>query len=283
MIIVKYPKYETHPLSNPPKTQRTMSYYPHTMRNRNPRLDFTCGYCYNKYVWISDEQEANRMTQLSTEGLAAELFSEAMRSDGKGFTLTKELGTLQSPGNTAELEMNAAAVRGLADRYPDLHITYPQTVLSDEEPDDPDAFRPSRTDAVITVPDAFVEVHCGTAFQQIVQEKFQEPLKELTAQIAKRLQRHEMRTARLFDKEPAASFRITAETAESEIWTVMLEHCGFYPLQWDGEVCGMALLLKQTLSGAFADNSEEITEITAVRDPKQKCCTLTVQYSMKQD
>ena len=223
------------------------------------------------------------MTQLSTDGLAAELFSEAMRTNGKGFTLTKELGTLHAPGDTTELEMNAAAVRGLADRFPDLNITYPRTVLPGEEPDDPDAFCPSRTDAVIIVPDAFVEVHCGTAFQQIVLEKYQEPLRELTAQIAKRLQRHEMKTTRLFGKEPSASFRITAETAESGIWTVMLEHCGFYPLQWDGEVCGMALLLKQTISEAFADCSEEITEITAVRDPKQKCCTLTVQYSMKQD
>lgn len=223
------------------------------------------------------------MTQLSTEELAAELFSEAMRTGGKGFTLTKELGTLQSPGNTAELEMNAAAVRGLADRFPDLNITYPQTMLSDENPDDPDAFRPSRTDAVITVPEAFTAVHCGTAFQQVVHEIFQEPLRELTAQIAGRLHRHEMKTARLFGKEPSASFRITAETAESDIWTVMLEHCGFYPLQWDGEVCGMALLLKQSLPEAFADAGEEITEITAVRDPKQKCCTLTVQYSIKQD
>ena len=223
------------------------------------------------------------MTQLSTEGIAAELFSEAMRADGKGFTLTKELGTLQSPGDTAGLEMNAAAVRGLADRFPDLKITYPQTMLSEADPDDPDAFRPSRTDAVITVPDAFVGVHCGTAFQQIVQEKYGEPLRELTEQIAKRIRKHELKTARLFGKEPAASFRITAESAESDIWTVMLEHCGFYPLQWDGEVCGMALLLKQSLAETLSGGEDAQPEITAERDPKQKCCTLTVRYSMKQD
>ena len=223
------------------------------------------------------------MTQLSTDELAAELFSEAMRAADKGFTLKKELGTVLQNGDTVSLEMNAAAIRGLADRFPGLSIKYPQTMLSEADPDNPEAFRPSRTDAVITVPDDFVQTHCGTAFRQIVQDKFQEPLKELTEQIVRRLRKHEFKTARLFGKEPAASFRITAETAESDIWTVMLEHCGFYPLQWDGEICGMALLLTQTLPEALSDDRTEITEITAERDPKQKCCTVTVRYSTKQD
>ena len=87
----------------------------------------------------------------------------------------------------------------------------------------------------------------------------------------------------MFGTEPVAEIRITAETAESEIWTILLEHCGFYPLQWDGEVCGMAILLQQSLSEAFSDETAALQRINLVRDAKQQCCTLTVYYSMKQD
>lgn len=223
------------------------------------------------------------MEQLSTEGLAAELLAEAMRADGKGFTITKTLGSTQPHGDHTALEMNTAAVRGLGDRYPDLLIDYPQTPHAEPDPEQPDAFVPLHTDAVITVPETFVAVHCGTAFQQIVHEKYQEQLSDLTQQIVGRLRRHEIRTARMFGTEPVAEIRITAETAESEIWTILLEHCGFYPLQWDGEVCGMAILLQQSLSEAFSDETAALQRINLVRDAKQQCCTLTVYYSMKQD
>lgn len=219
------------------------------------------------------------MPEFTTDQLADELFSELLLQNGKGFTRTKQLGRVQGQHNAAALIENAAAVRGLADRYPDLHITYPCTVLSEAE-------NISRTDAVISVPDSFAELHCGIAFQQLMQEKYQQQFEELTAQIVSRLRRHEFKTNRLFGVNPlagAASFRITEETAESDIWTVLLENCGLYPLQWDSEVCGMALLLRETLPAALAEDGREILEIAVQRMPSEKSCALTVYYSMKQD
>ena len=212
------------------------------------------------------------MPEFTTDQLAEELFTELIRQNGKGFTLTKQLGRVQGQANAEALIANAAAV-------PDLKITYPRTVLSEAEDI-------SRTDAVICAPDSFAELHCGIAFQKLMQEKYQQQFEELTAQIVGRLRRHEFKTHRLFGVNPlagTASFRITDETAESDIWTVLLENCGLYPLQWDSEVCGAALLLRDTLPAALAEDGREILEISVQRMPAEKSCTLTVYYSMKQD
>lgn len=240
--------------------------------------------------------------QLTTEMLAAELFSEAISAKDSGFLLTKALGTVErgSDGNgeplpmphsdaQTQIEMNAAAVRMLGERYPDLKIKYPQTVISEKtvmQGEQKQYFTETRTDAVIQVPDSFVQVHTGAAFRQLLAEEWQAQLAKLTEQIVKRLRRHELRTARMFGENPdaaAASFRVTEDTAESEIWTVQLSHCGFYPLQWDGEICGMALLLAEQMKAALAEDCGTLLETAVRRDPKRKCCTVVVYYSIKQD
>ena len=240
--------------------------------------------------------------QLTTEMLAAELFSEAISAKDSGFTLTKVLGTAESgkdengellpmPHSDArtQIEMNAAAVRMLGERYPDLKIKYPQTVVSEKTVmtgGQKQYFTETRTDAVIQAPDSFVQVHTGAAFRQLLTEEWNEQLSKLTEQIVKRLRRHELRTARMFGGNPdaaAVNFRVTEDTAESDIWTVQLSHCGFYPLQWDGEICGMALLLAEKLKEALADDCGTLPETAVRRDPKQKCCTVVVYYSIKQD
>ncbi|MBR5722168.1 MAG: hypothetical protein IKX57_00955 [Oscillospiraceae bacterium] len=219
------------------------------------------------------------MPDYTTEGLAAEIFSEMLRRNGEGFTLIREVGTVTGQHGTEALVENAAVFRELADRFPDLKITYPQTVLSEADAH-------TRTNAVIQVPEPFSAHHCGTAFQQIMHDKWQPQLDELTAEITRRLRKHEFKTARLFSANPlagSASFRVTDETAESDIWAILLESCGLYPLQWDDEITGMALLLCDALKTALAEDGREILEVAAERNPAEKCCTVTVYYSIKQD
>lgn len=219
------------------------------------------------------------MSDYTTEGLASEIFSEMIRRNGEGFTLIRELGTVTGQQGAEAVVENAAVFRELADRFPDLKITYPQTVLSEEQ-------ALTRTDAIIQVPEPFSALHCGTAFQQIMHEKWQPQLDELTEEITRRLHRHEFKTARLFSANPlagSAAFRVTDETVESDIWTILLESCGLYPLQWDDEITGMALLLCNALKTALAEENREILEVAAERNPAEKCCTVTVYYSIKQD
>lgn len=242
------------------------------------------------------------MEKISADLLMKELLAEAMLSGGNAFTIEKTLGTVESRrdenGNLlpdtdtaarTDVEINAAAVRLLAERVPSLKISYPGKVLAEQTVCTGDVTVYStltRTDALIEVPEDFVQVHCGISFQKLMQEGWSEQLGDLTAQIAERLKKHEMRTNRLFGKEDAASaavsFRITSETAESDIWCIPLHKCGLYPLQWDGEVCGMALLLIERLKEAL-NGITDVLEIAAKRDEKQKLCTVTVYYSIKQD
>lgn len=240
--------------------------------------------------------------KLTAEMLQTELFAETIAAGDQGFTLKKELGILEyetdADGNLlpernltvrGEIEQNAAEVRKLTELYPDLKASFPQTVVTEKIVKTGDVeqhFTATRTDAVITVPESFVQVHTGTAFRQLVQNEWTSQFTDLTGQIAKRLRKHEIRTARLFGENPdaaAAVIRVTDETVESEIWTLLLSHCGFYPLQWDGEVCGMAILLAERLKEALAADCGTLLETSVRRYAKEKYCTVTVYYSIKQD
>ena len=239
---------------------------------------------------------------LTAEMLQTDLFSEVIAAGDQGFTMTKTLGTLEyesdAEGNPLPeknravrdaIAQNAAAVRKLAEQYPDLQVTFPQTVVSEKiilTGETEQHFTAARTDAVITVPESFVQVHTGTAFRQLVQNEWASQFTDLTGQIAKRLRKHEMRTAKLFGENPDAAsavIRVTDETVESEIWTLLLAHCGFYPLQWDGEICGMAILLAERLKETLAADCGSMLETTVRRYAKEKFCTVTVYYSIKQD
>lgn len=237
---------------------------------------------------------------LTTEALSAELMNETMLAADKGFTLTKPLGTLltaragtgapysASPAAArTEIEMNAAAVRMLGTRFPALKITYPQTVISEKTVHtgtEPIYYTETRTDAVIEVPEDFVQNHSGTAFRQLLQNDWLPQLGDLTVQIANRLRKHELRTARMFGDDAqaaAASFRLTDDTAESDIWVIPLSRCGFYPLQWDGEICGMALMLAERLKEALAQDCGTLLETAVRRSETKRSCTVTLYYSIK--
>ncbi|MBR4201711.1 MAG: hypothetical protein IKQ91_10670 [Oscillospiraceae bacterium] len=237
----------------------------------------------------------------TADSLAAELLNETMLAEGRGFTITKTLGILQTTRTGSgdpvpvqdvtrtEIEINAAAVRLLGERFPMLKITYPQTKLSEKSiltGQDPLIITETRTDAVIIVPEEFVQIHCGTAFQKLLQTEWAAQLDDLTAQIVKRLRRHELRTAEMFSDQAlsaSAAFFLTEDTAESGIWTLPISRCGFLPLQWDGEICGMALLLADRLKMLLADECGSMLEIAVRRDDAKKRCTVTLYFSLRQD
>lgn len=229
------------------------------------------------------------------DDLAEELLTAALTAGGEGFTRTKILGTYtvysrltdgewQQTGCTSlyNIEAAAAQVRKLKERFPDLRITYPQTVISETESGKKRDQRTTirKAEAVIEVSEAFVQIHSGIALQQILHEKWQPQLDDLTERLEKRLKKHELRSAEMFDirlPEPAAVFYVTADIAESMIWTIPFADCGLYPLQWDGEICGMAITLADALRGVFP--AEQI-RIQVKRDaPKKRCAVML--YSLE--
>lgn len=242
--------------------------------------------------------------QLTTELLTDMLFAETIRAQDQEFTMVKPLGTVSyktdQDGNpiaampesdwlALAVAQHAAAVRKLKENFPALQIRYPQTVISEKETSvgkETQHFVTIRIDAVITAPESFVQEHTGTAFRQLLESEWTKQIGDLTEQIANRLRRHEFKTERMFGKDSnaaAVSFRITEDSAESDIWTILLKHCGFYPLQWDGEICGMALMLAERLKTALEADCGTLLETAVRRDAKQKCCVVTVYYSIKQD
>ncbi len=242
--------------------------------------------------------------QLTADSLTGELFARALRAEDQSFCLTKTLGTVNdtetadengeahhafSSSERLSVEMNASAVRILKEHFPELQIRYPQTVESEktvQNGEQTQIIRQIRTDAVIQVPEEFVQIHTGASFRQLMKAEWTKQLDSLTEQIVSRLRRYEIKTERMFGggaETAALSFRVTEETAESDIWTVMLKQCGFYPLQWDGEICGMAMLLAERLKTALTGDCTAPPETSVRRDQKQKICRVTVYYSIKQD
>lgn len=237
------------------------------------------------------------MNVLTTEMLEEELRNRALQQNGAGFTVTKALGTVSVreggdgsreliAGRAAsdEITQAAEAIRALGRQIPELKITYPQTVLSEKQEQHGDTSYQvitSRTDAAIEVPEALSAQYSGAEFRKLMEAEWQEQTERLTAAITARLRRHEFRTARLFGTDKAAStavFRLTSETAESDIWLIPIDRCGLYPLVWDHEICGLSVLLAQRLKGTLADACKELCSITVRRDPAQQSCLVTVQY-----
>lgn len=238
---------------------------------------------------------------LSADRLAAKLLDETL-SNEHGFTMTKTIGTVKTrcapDGRTwilsddaeqAGPEVNRSAVLLLRQRFPELNIRFCGTTVSETTVfTDDEELRDivTRTDALIEVPDSFVQFHCGAAFRQLLQDEWQPQLTDLVSRIVNRLRKHELRTTRMFGASPyaaAAVLRITEDTAESDIWVIPLQRCGFYPLQWDGEVCGMALLLAERLREALAEDCGSLLETAVQRDDTNRQCALKLYYSIKQD
>lgn len=232
---------------------------------------------------------------LTVDTLAEELLTDTLTAGGAGFTCTKILGTYTVYARLTDgewvqtactslhdIQAATAQIRSLKERFPDLQIAYPQTVLSETESvtDGNQRTTVRKAEAVIDVPESFVQIHSGIALQQILHEKWQPQLDDLTARLEKRLKKHELRSAEMFDirlPEPAAVFYVTADSAESLIWTIPYTGCGLYPLQWDGEICGMAITLAEALRGVFP--AEQI-RIQVKRDtPKKRCAVML--YSLE--
>ncbi|MCQ2407086.1 MAG: hypothetical protein MJ065_00975 [Oscillospiraceae bacterium] len=239
---------------------------------------------------------------LNAQALIAELLSRSLRADAEGFTMTKPLGVTTVsiradgeplPGSlhaAPEIEQNAAAVRIVAQEYPELKITYPQTVISECEDSqsgqDPHTVRRIRTDAHIEVPSEFVRQHNGSDYQELIQKDAAAQLESLCTQICKKIRRHELRTAELFSAAAdnlTASFRITEETVSSDIWMIPLSRYGFYPLLWDTEICGMAVLLSRRLTEIIPAARGTQERIAVTRDDAFQSCSVTIHYSLKQD
>ncbi len=237
------------------------------------------------------------MNVLTTEMLEEELRNRALQQSGAGFTVTKELGkvtvregedgsrtVIAGKAASEEIAQAADTIRALGKQIPELKITYPQTVLSEEQERRGDTSYTaitSRTDAVIEVPESLSAQYSGAEFRHLMTSEWSEQTEKLAAAIAANLRKHEFRTERMFgtdDNEAAAVFRVTAETAESDIWLLPIDRCGLYPLAWDQEICGLSVLLAQRLKESLADACGELRSITVKRDPGQQCCLVTVQY-----
>ena len=232
---------------------------------------------------------------LTPEILLAELMTGVMSANGEGFTVTKELGTYQTRSERTEAGwrtvpdsslqyINSAteAVREVGEQYPELEIRFPQRVLDEQQPVGQDDIRTSTmlANAEITVPAEFVQKHSGTAFRTLLADEWQSQTTELCSLIAKRLMKHEFRTARMFGtgSTVTAVLRITADTAETDIWVLPLESCGFFPLQWDGEICGLALHLSEKLRETLLSECGETLRIRAMRSEQKQLCLLTVSF-----
>lgn len=235
---------------------------------------------------------------ISADALAAELLAESLNSE-QGFTITKTLGTVKTRraadgtmwvlSDAEAADVSRAAVKMVQERFPELDIRFRGVTVSEaavRTDDEEFTDIATRTEAVIAVPDSFVQHHNGTHFRQILQDEWLPQLSDLTEHITARLRRHEIRTARMFGRNPlaaAASFRITEDTAESDIWTIPLARCGFYPLQWDSEICGMALLLAERIKEALTEDCGSMLETAVRRNHKNRHCTVYLYYSIKQD
>lgn len=239
---------------------------------------------------------------LNAQALITEILARSLSAETEGFSLTKPLGATTVavkpdgeplPGSLRaepEIEQNAAAIRLLIKQYPEMKVTYPQTLISEREEIHPDktpyTVRKLRTDAVIQVPSEFVRQHNGIDYQELVQKDSGEQLEKLTGQICKKLRKHELRTAELYAEENdglTMTFRINSETAESDIWMIPLSRYGFYPLLWDNEICGLAVLLSGRLGEVIPPERGTQKSISVIRDNESHCCSVTIRYSLKQD
>lgn len=202
--------------------------------------------------------------------VGADLFHRCITADGEAFTIERKLGEYrqcfvkeedgwrcQQCSDLTAIRAATEQVRLFAGMYPELTVTYPNRILSDPrtESDCTTAWVLSAAMAVISVPAEFAAEHGGMRFLSLLKEEWKEQLGTLSLAVEKLLLRHEIRTAQLFGKDGVpdrVTVRIAADRIETAIWTLPLAKAGFYPLQWDGELCGMAKALGETLGEALS-------------------------------
>jgi hypothetical protein len=229
---------------------------------------------------------------LTAETVRSDLMDRLLHADGGALHYAVSLGRSESyerlgsagweqAGSSVppEITAGAACFRALAKQYPALTVTYPSRVISTVVRKDGMArIRLRQNFAEVSVPEDFSRVHGGEAFCSFLRENWSEQCAELTALLAKRLRRHELRTQRLFGAAhmERVSFTLDCEYAQSDIWNIGLERCGLYPLQWENEVFGMARLLRDDLTAALRTDCGDGLCIRIARE--ENACRLTLEY-----
>ena len=231
---------------------------------------------------------------LTTEMLHKELMARCL--DGKAFTVVKELGRFRSQAvKTAEgwqeqpldpiepIQAAAAEVRKLAEKFPELNITYPQQLLSEQQPvgDDSLRFTLRRTNAVIKVPEEFARLHSGSDFRRLLEDEWSGQVSALTDAVCKMLRKYELRTARMFSAQydrTSVVMQIARENISTEIWQLPFSRYDLYPLLWDSEVCGMAQLLRDRLRGALKEDCDDSHVLTVLRNEQKQQCLLRLTF-----
>ncbi len=233
---------------------------------------------------------------LTADVLCAELTDRCL--GGRAFTMVKELGRYRTQAVLTEsgwqetvLDRNAhvqisyaaAEVRKVAEKFPELTVTYPQQILSQQQPVGNDSLRflLRRTNAVISVSEAFARLRGGWDFKDMLLDTWQTQTDALILAVCKYLCKFEIKTARMFSEPNVATtvqLRVCSEEISTGIWAVPLSACDLYPLQWDSEICGMALLLADALRLRLQEECGDALRIFVRRDESAQICTLILNY-----
>ena len=244
--------------------------------------------------------ETGVVSMLTADALQTELMTRCL--SGKAFTLVKELGryqtqsvredagwqeTVTDPPAMAQIQAAVSEVRQLAARFPQLHITYPQQLLSEQQPvgDENLRFALRRTNAVIEVPETFARFHGGCDFYALLQNEWQTQTDALTAAVCKRLRKREIRTAEMFGAQydrTEIQLHICRTEVCTDIWQIALEDHGLYPLQWDSEICGMAQCLADALRAQLKEDCGETLRISLRREEQAEQCLLLITYQQQE-
>lgn len=224
---------------------------------------------------------------MDTQKLTAELMHRMLSAEGD-LTVTRQLGTYRLRFENGQpvlrtqdvfLEPETAAVREWAAGFPELTVTYPQRKTAELYPaEDGDVRIEEYTlTAEIFVPGEYTEKHSGIGFRNMLETKWEKQTGELAEAVCKRLKKHEFRTLRMFGKGAFArslTVYVTSEAVRTDIWMLPFARFGLYPLLWDIEICGMALLLREKLRAAFSEALETNTELRVTRAEPEQCCLL---------
>lgn len=234
----------------------------------------------------------------TTEGLqralASELFTRCISADDQGFTLHRYLGTYRQhfirtqsgwqcdrSTDTAPVLALTAQVRQFVARFPELQATYPHKVAQDERSITPkdEAWVISEAAAEIQVPAAFVSRYSGSEYMQQLMQDSPGALTQLCEAVKQRLQRYEIRTARMFLQGGThlhIGFTVTADAIETQIWHLPTEAFGLAPLFQSHQRCGLARAMAQSLADALSCQADVFCSV-----PGEEEHSYTVQLTIK--
>lgn len=228
--------------------------------------------------------------------LITELLTRCITADGNAFTIRKAIGIyrqhfiLTEDGwecdrrtDTTAILARTEQIRQFAAMYPELTVTYPHNVLQDDRAHttETELWVESEATALIAVPESFVLKHGGSDFLALLEEQYPETISALAIAAEKRLLRHEVRTQRMFGKNNTVFpvvCNVTADAVCSEIWTLPLAEHGLRPLQWNGEVCGMARALANKLSESLQCEAA-VSLASVAEDTRAYAIHLTIKDS----